>query len=54
MCCIAHETNTCAKDRFLKNKVDCDVRGPQMKFLETLYPPEDAVIVDNSDDSISD
>ena len=52
MCCIAHDDNTCPKDRFLENKVECEIQGPQIKFLETLYPREDCVMVqsDSSDE----
>jgi len=52
MCCIAHEDNTCPKDRFLEHKVECEIQGPQIKFLETLYPREDCVMVqsDSSDE----
>jgi len=50
MCCVCHDDNTCPKDRFLKNKIDAEVRGPQMKFLEHMYPPDGIIVEDSSDD----
>ena len=50
MVCVAHEDNTCDKEKFLSNKVEGVISGSQMTILEDLFgKKEDIEMIEKSD-----